>query len=114
MGNQFLLAFADASGAGSASTEPTGEEEHTEEQEDKQEGATGGTEEVQGGAKTDPLETVPGDEVEVANEGDEEDEDNEEEEDDEDAEEDEYLAKFINRAGPVSFTSSRSDLKRVM
>ena len=112
MGNQFLLAFADASGAGSASTEPTGEKEHTEEQEDKQEGATGGTEEVQGGAETDLLETVPGDEVEVANEGDEKDEDTEEEEEDEDAKEDEYLAKFINRAGPV--TSSRSDLKRVM
>ena len=82
-----------------------------EEQEDEQEGTTGGTEEVQGGAETDLLETVPGDEVEVANEGDEEDEDNEEE--DEDAEEDEYLAKFINRAGPISFTSSGSDLKRV-
>ena len=50
----------------------------------------------------------------MANEGEEEDEDNEEEEEDEDAEEDEYLAKFINRVGPVSFTSSRSDLKRVI
>ena len=112
-GNWFLLAFADASGAGSASTEPTGEEEHTEEQEDEPEGTTGGTEEVQGGVEIDPLETVPGDEVEVANEGDEKDEDNEEEEEDEDAEEDEYLTKFINRTRPVSFTSSRSDLKRV-
>ena len=109
-----LLAFADASGAGSAFTGPTGEEEHMEEQEDEPEGTTGGTEEVQGGAKTDPLETVPRDEVEVANEGDEEDEDNEEEEEDEDAEEDEYLTKFINRTGPVSFTSSGSYLKRVM
>ena len=114
-GNWFLLAFADASGAGSASTEPTGQEQYTEEQEDEPEGTTGGTEEVQGGAETDPLETVPRDEVEVANEGDEEDEDNEEEEEEEDEniEEDEYLAKFINRIGPVSFTSSGSDLKQV-
>ena len=50
----------------------------------------------------------------MANERDEEDEDNEEEEEDEDAEEDEYLTKFINRTGPVSFTSSGLDLKQVM
>ena len=85
-----------------------------EEQEDKPEGTTGGTEEGQGRAKTDLLDTVPGDEVEVVDEGDEEDEDNEEEEDDEDAEEDEYLTNFINKTGPVSFTSSGSDFKRVM
>ena len=85
-----------------------------EEQEDEPEGTTGGTEEDQGGAKTDPLDTVPGDEVEVVDEGDEEDEDNEEEEDDEDTKEDEYLTKFINKTGPISFTSSGSDLKRVI
>ena len=39
--NWFLLAFADASGAETASTEPAGDEEHMEEQEDKPEGATG-------------------------------------------------------------------------
>ena len=71
--NRFLLAFANASGAGTASTEPAGDEEHTEEQEDETEGATGGTEEGQGGAETDPLDTVPRDEVEVVDEGDEED-----------------------------------------
>ena len=49
----------------------------------------------------------------MVDEEDEEDEDNEEEEEDEDAEEDEYLAKFINKTGPVSFTSSGSDLKWV-
>ena len=103
--NRFLLAFADASGAGSASTEPAGQEQHTEEQ-DEPEGATRGTEEGQGGAKTDPLATVPGDEVEVVNE--------EEEEEEEDIEEDEYLTKFIKKKGPVSFTSSGLDFKRVM
>ena len=50
----------------------------------------------------------------MVDEGDEEDEDNEEEDDDEDTEEDEYLTKFINKTGPVSFTSSGSDCKRVM
>ena len=40
----------------------------------------------------------------MVDERDEEDEDNEEEEDDEDAQEDDYLAKFINQTGPVSFT----------
>ena len=109
--NRFLLAFADASGAGTASTEPTGDEEHTEDKDDEPEGTTGGTEEGQGGAKTDPLDTVPGDEVEVVDEGDEEEE---EEEDAEDAEEDKYLAKFINKTGPVSLTSSGSDFKWVM
>ena len=59
--NRFLLAIADASGAGTASTEPAGDEEHMEEQEDEPEGATGGTEEGQGGAETDLLDTVPGD-----------------------------------------------------
>ena len=49
----------------------------------------------------------------MVDEGDEEDEDNEEEEDDEDTKEDEYHAKFINKTGPVSFTSSGSDFKQV-
>ena len=76
-----------------------------EEQEYEQEGTTGGTEEGQSGAETDPLATVPGDEVKVVNE--------EEEEEDEDIQEDEYLVKFINKKGPVSFTSSGSDFKQV-
>ena len=111
--NWFLLAFADASGAGTASTEPAGDEEHMEEKEDEPEGTTGGTEEGQGGAKTDPLDTVPRDEVEVVDERDEEDENNEEKEDDEDAEEYEYLTKFINKTGSVSFTSIGLEFKWV-
>ena len=106
--NQLFIDFTDDGQGTAHGTGPTSDEEHTEDSDNDGEGAT---EEEEGATGGDLLDKVPGNEVVVQANQKDDGEDNEEEsseEDDEDDKEDEedkadeYLAKFINKSGPVS------------